>query len=321
MLMPVRGALAVALALVLPAAASGQATDFAYVRDIRPALAEGAVIMDARSREACLERSIAGARCLPAEEFLGPHRRLASWRDILWLLGTSGLKGDETVLVVGGAPVERDFVAGVLYLAGCRRVLVVAEPVSRSLGQGAGAGPGTARAFTRTAVFEASMRDALVVLGHELRAMQPHPFLLDGRSEEEYWGEQVRAARGGHLPGAQSLPALRLRAALVGESALLPAGSPVVYAHDPLEGIAYFTLLRAGHGLDARVYAGGWAEWAADGALAADAVSYPDRGAPSSSRSSEEVQPRLWWAWIAGTLGLAVAGFASGLLVARRRNA
>jgi thiosulfate/3-mercaptopyruvate sulfurtransferase len=319
--MPLFKALLPALGWVVAASAATQNADFSFVRDARTALAAGAIPVDARPLEACLERSIAGARCLPAADFVGPHRRLASWRDILWLLGTAGLKGDETVLVAGAAPAERDFVAGLLYLAGARRVLVSAEPVSQLLGQGVAAGPGVQRAFARTVVFEAPMRDELVVLGHELRASQPAPFLLDGRSEGEYWGEDVRAGRGGHLPGAQSLPADRLRAPAQGARPLLPGGSPVAYGHDPLEGIAYFALLRAGHGVDARVYPGGWAEWAADGALLADAVSHPERGARAVALAPEGNRAPLWSAWLGVALGLAGVAFAAGRMTARRRTA
>jgi thiosulfate/3-mercaptopyruvate sulfurtransferase len=317
--MPVSRALLLGLAFASTAVA-GQKGEFAYASDARAALASGAVVIDARAREACVERSLAAARCLPAAEFLGPHRRLASWRDILWLLGTAGLQGEESVLIVGDAPVERDFVAGLLHIAGSRSVTILTEPVQRLLAKGVESGAGAERGFTRSAVFEAPMRDALVVLGHELRALKPRPSLVDGRSEEEYWGENVRAARGGHLPGAQSLPAARLRAALGDRHEVLPAGSPIVYAHDALEGLAYFTLLRAGHGVDARIYPAGWAEWAADGSLPADAVSYPDR-APSTLPRAAAAAPSWWWPWIAGVLGLAAAAFAGGWLVARARHA
>ena len=317
--MPPRAFFAAGLVFVLPALGAGEAGDFAYLRDARPALAAGAVPIDTRAAEACLARSVAGARCLPAGEFLGPHRSLVSWRDVLWLLGTAGLRGDETVLVIGDAPAERDFVAGLLYLAGCKRVLVLAQPLSAALAQETLPQPGSARGFSRSAVFEAPMRDSLVVLGHELRGMRPAPFLLDGRSEEEYWGEKVRAARGGHLPGAHSLPAVRLRAAPAGETEVLPAATPVAYGHDALEGLAYFTVLRAGHGVDARIYPGGWAEWAAHSAWPADAVTYPERQAPASSAGNGN-HSRAWWAWLAGAIGLAAAFFAGAALFAHRRT-
>ncbi|CAG1019354.1 partial Putative thiosulfate sulfurtransferase, partial [Burkholderiaceae bacterium] len=271
------------LAVLLPllfALPAQSAEDFAYVRAAEP----GAVAVDARPLAACREKSLAGARCLPAEDFLGPHNRLPSARDLLWLLGTAGLSGEETVLVVGQDVLARDFVAGLLHVAGQRSVRVLTEPVGRLLEQGAAAGAGRERGMIREAVFAAPMRDGLLLLRDELRGelRASKATLLDGRTENEYWGETVRAARGGHLPGAVSLPALQLRGA---QNPVLPEGSPVAYAHDALEGFAYLTLLRAGHGVAAKLYAEGWAEWAADGALPVDSVSYPERAQPVAAKS------------------------------------
>jgi thiosulfate/3-mercaptopyruvate sulfurtransferase len=316
-----RACIATVLGLLAASGPAVAAQDFAYVREAGAVLREGAVVVDTRPAEVCGERSLSGARCLPAEAFLGPNHRLPSERDLLWLLGTAGLRGEETVLVVGQDPAARDFVAGLLYVAGQRQVRVLTEPVSRVLAGGAPAAPGRERAFTRETVFEAPMRDGLVVLRDELRRMQA--LLLDGRSEAEYWGETVRAARGGHLPGAVSLPALQLRASLetaAGRKPVLPEGQPVAYGHDAFEGLAYFTLLTAGHGVPARVYLEGWGEWAADGALPADAVSYPERVEPGNGGGRSDAARPAWGAF-AGAMLLALAGFAGGWWMARKRAA
>ncbi|GAB4165401.1 MAG: hypothetical protein OHK0026_03470 [Rhodocyclaceae bacterium] len=315
MLRPVLAAI-----LLFLTARAGAGGDFAYVSDATQVLAKGAVVIDTRPLAECRGRSLAGARCLPASDFLGPQRRLASWRDILWLLGTAGLRGDETVLVAGGQAIERDFVAGVLYLAGQRELRVLTEPVVRVLAAGASAGEGRPRSFARERVFEAPMRDALLVLAGELAAMRPLPAALDGRSAAEYWGETVRAARGGHLPGAVSLPDASLRAAADRAAVVLPEGEALAYGHDPYEGIAYFTLLRAGSGVAARVYAEGWAEWAADGALPADAASYPERVLREPAATPlrpEDAAPR---GALIATLALLAAALGAGVWIGRRRH-
>lgn len=308
-----------ALLFALPAHA---AEDFAYVRT---AAAEDGVVVDTRPLADCRAKSLTDARCLPAGDFLGPQRRLPSARDLLWLLGTAGLSGEETVLVVGQEAVARDFVAGLLYVAGQRSVRVLAEPVARVLEQGAAAGAGRSRGMVREAVFTAPMRDELLVLRDELRALRPQPQLLDGRSDAEYWGETARAARSGHLPGAISLPALQLRASLGVTAEKVPVladGPAVAYAHDAYEGLAYLTLLRAGFGVPARLYAEGWAEWAADGALPADAVGYPER-ASNASAQSQPLQDGAarHRAMLAVTIALVLTAFAFGWWVARRRAA
>jgi thiosulfate/3-mercaptopyruvate sulfurtransferase len=190
-----RACIATVLGLLAACAPAVAARDFAYLRDAGAVLREGAVVVDTRPVETCRELSLAGARCLPAEGFLGPNHGLLSERDLLWLLGTAGLSGDETVLVVGQDPAARDFVAALLYVAGQSRVRVLTEPMARLLESGAAAAPGRERGFTRETVFAAPMRDGLVVLREELRAMRPPPALLDGRPESEYWGATVRAAR------------------------------------------------------------------------------------------------------------------------------
>ncbi len=307
-----RAAALAALLFALPVSYAHAAEDFAYVRAAEP----GAVAVDTRPLAACREKSLAGARCLPAADFLGPHNRLPSARDLLWLLGAAGLSGGEPVLVVGQDAAARDFVAGLLYVAGQRSVRVLAEPVARLLEQGADAGPGRERGMARETVFTAPMRDGLLLLRDELRAQRPQPLLLDGRTEQEYWGETVRAARGGHLPGAISLPALQLRGA---QNPVLPEGSPVAYAHDALEGFAYLTLLRAGHGVPAKLYAEGWAEWAAAGALPADAVSHPEPALPAAGKSqSPQDGGARSPALLAAMFVLVVTAFIAGWFARRR---
>jgi len=251
-------------------------------------------LVDARAQAACLARTIAGARCLPAADFLGPHGRLANFREIFWLLGTAGLSGTEHVLVVGDDPVERDFVAGMLYLCGQRKVSILTQPVSRGAGlPAARLGAGIGRAMTRNPVYQADVRDGDIVLRTELAralASQTLPPLLDGRTEAEYWGERIRAPRGGHLPGAQLLPAPVVRSRLGRGQFEFDAGKTfVAYGHDPFESVAYFTLLRAGAGIAARVYLDGWVDWANHPELPMAATSYPaPMPAPAASRERDQ---------------------------------
>jgi len=310
--------IAVGACLVLLTGTVRANDDFAYVRDAATSLREGGVVVDTRPVEACKLRSLAGAICLPAADFLGPHRRLPGERDLLWLLGTAGLKGDETVLVVGQDATARDFVAGLLYLSGQRNLRVLTDPIGRLLQGGIATEAGRERGFTRKLVFEAPMRDELVVLRDELRTMNPSPMLLDGRAEAEYWGEVARSTRSGHLPGAVSLPGLTLRAALGTPTTrpVLPEGEPVAYGHDAYEGLAYLTLLTAGYGVPARLYLAGWAEWAADGALPVDAAAYPEQAAVRPAEAIPVV-PQYGMA-IAGILAL--AAFAAGWWLKRRRT-
>ncbi len=275
--------LAFALAMLLAgstAVAAPRARDFFYLARPGDPRVRSAVVVDTRPLAACTARSLPEARCLSPREFLGPHWRLASFRDIVWVLGAAGLSGRETVLVAGDDAMRRDFVAGLLYLAGQARVAVLTAPLTPLLATRPGA-PGIPRGMFRNPVYQGQPRARLIVLREELeqalRGPRP-PYLLDGRSLSAYWGRRIRALRGGHLPGAQPLPMAALRLAVTRHYAdLSGVPSAVAYSNNAYDSIAYFTLLRAGAGFDARVYPGGWEDWANHTALPVDAETYYER--------------------------------------------
>ncbi|PHS79491.1 MAG: hypothetical protein COB59_01460 [Rhodospirillaceae bacterium] len=283
---------------------------------------EATTVIDTRILEKCEGASLPNARCLPAASFLGPHGRLANFRDILWLLGTVGLDGHERVLVIGNNRTEKDFVAGLLYLAGQAKVEVLTKmPPPSALTDG-----GTGRSITREKIFQAPMRDQLLILRDELatllKAGEPLA-LLDGRSEDEYWGERVRSIRGGHLPGASQLPINSLRRDLKTNTATLPSTpDPIAYAHNARQGIAYFTLLHAGAGVNARVFPGGWAAWAVSGNLPADNASYPDARSSTVKVESRQNSPQSNGFGLM-IVGLAVGGLLTslGFFMGKRRTA
>jgi thiosulfate/3-mercaptopyruvate sulfurtransferase len=312
------------LLLLVPALTRADAL-FEYVSGVDTASGDDLIVLDTRPLAACVERTLAGAHCLPAADLLGPHRRLPSFHDLLWVFGTVGLTGNETVLVVGERAGERDFVAGLLFLAGQARVRVLGEPLRAAALEGRPTAPGRQRGNTRRAVFQATLRDDLLVLTHELAAQLASaapPPLLDGRGEAEYWGERVRGLRGGHLPGARHLAASAVRADLAAGRlpVLADAGEAVAYGHDAVESVAYLTLLRAGAGFDASVYLDGFAAWAATTDLPLDSLTLPERPAPVAV-PPPATAPAPWPAALAGALAGALLVLIGYLLAARRRAA
>jgi len=291
---------------------------------VNAASADVDVILDVRPAADCQSGSLPGARCLPAEDVLAPHRRLANISGILWLLGTAGLQGDEHVLIVGERGQQREFMAGLLYLAGQQRISILNQPLSRVTGGSDGQRPGSPRSLTREAVWQAPLRADRVLLRSELGAQllrNDAPVLIDGRSEAEYWGQRIRAVRGGHLPGAQHLAAASLSSAS-GEAfdALAFGGEPVAYAHDTYEGLVYLSRLLA-RGVGARLYLEGWVGWASDGALPVDSLAFPEmERAPAmipavSSGSGVGRWPPILM--LLAAAALAVIGFQAGC---RRRG-
>lgn len=303
------------------AALADTAPRIAAVEKLDPGIA---VVIDVRPNKVCETASLPRARCIPANDILGPHDRLANISGLLWLLGTAGLTGKETVLVAGTPARDRDFMAGLLYLAGQSTVQVLTTPIPKA---GVNLEPGEARSSTRDVVFQAPVRSQAIVLRSELlreiRSATP-PILLDGRNESEYWGQHVRASRGGHIPGARHVEIAQLAIGAKGRSATPETNidvKPIVYGHDPRDSVAFLARLVAA-GLNARAYVEGWSGWASDGALPADSVTYPDLG-----RLAQSKQPTVSNASIGS--GIVVAGavlsslgfLVGGFLLGRRNSA
>ncbi len=282
--------------------ASAAANTFDYVAQTHAITDAGVIVVDTRQTAVCQQRSIAGAHCLAPDNLLGPHGRLPSFRQINWVLGTAGLPGTGTVVVVGDNPMRREFVAGMLFLSGQPNVRILTQPMAALLKTGTiRTDPGRPRAMLSQPLFKAHARANLVAFRHELQhdleGKHP-PILLDGRSDAQYWGVEIRAARGGHIPSAQLFAMRTARAQLRTVTGAAQPGT-IVYAQDPFSGIAYFTLLRAGLRMPVRVYPGGWRQWAAHTNLPADAQTYPQfppatRVTPTTPRSV--LEPALWGA-------------------------
>lgn len=163
-----------------------------------------AVLLDVRPLAVCRERSLQGARCLPADDLLRPDGRLADFGGILWALGTAGLEGGETVAVFGAQSVRRDFVAGVLLVAGQRRVIAVSAPASELMqGKWRPIGPGRARGMLRDPIWQAPMRDHLLVLPRELARA-----VADEGTASVWDAREPGSAQGG-IPGARLAPRSR----------------------------------------------------------------------------------------------------------------
>lgn len=266
------------------------------------------IILDVRSQEACSDRSLAGARCLPAAGILGPNRRLPNISGLLWLLGTAGLDGDEHVVVAGDKDDDKAFVAGLLYLAGQKQLTVMTARLSDLVP--ADAKPGLSRSKTREEVYQAEMRSGRVILRRELSqaisANRP-PAILDVRSESEYWGGTLRGQRGGHIPGAILFSGENLK--------LSDAARVVVYGHDTFDGLVALAKL-VSQGIEASVLVDGWAGWAGDGALPVDAATYAGVGQspPAQQMTKPASGPGSTRLLIAA--GVLIAGaFAAGYFV------
>lgn len=253
--------LGLALGLLLMTTQVSADRDLRYI-DLA-AIPSNAVVIDARALSACRDRSLARARCLPALDLQGPRGELPSFRDILWALGTAGLSGGETAIVAGDDPIARDFVAGVLYLSGQRRVWIVRQSLSELLrNRRFATGPGMQRGMLRSQIYRASMRDHSILLHAELqRELTDKPDLVpvDGRGERDFRGPDGRS----RIRGARNVPLTAADRNVIAAQPVLPDTSRyVAYGYAAPDSIALFAYLTAVTDADVRVLLNGWRSWA-----------------------------------------------------------
>lgn len=129
-----------------------------FVADVSEAA--DAQVIDIRDIKSCTEASLPGARCLPSSNFIDPDGRVIGFHALRWLLGTVGLSGGETVLVIGTSPQDAKTIGTLLGLAGQHNVQVVDMPFTAP----AGATGGEPRSLSREVVFTAPMRDTVTRL-------------------------------------------------------------------------------------------------------------------------------------------------------------
>ncbi len=273
---------------VRPSNASQPVID--YTKTLLP---DAQVILDSRRAIDCEKASLKGARCLPVTDILGPQKALANFSGLLWLLGTVGLTGSEHVVIIGDKLHEQEFWAGVLFIAGQKRISILTTPLEVFAKNQLA--PGTTRSKTREKVYQATMRaDQIVLRSDLLRIVRSHNALviIDGRTENEYWGNELTAMRGGHIPGAQLLSLGRVRLASDKPPLLhVPKGRSVIsYSRNIYHSLVYLTSLRA-RGIPAKIYLEGWQGWASDGALPVDNVTYRDRRVPLRAANKTKSAP------------------------------
>jgi len=189
--------------------------------------------------------------------------------------------GDDTMVV--GYDAEGGHHAARLWLAlrryGHDRMAVLDGGIQKWEREGRPMEPGDVRA--EPARFTPSARDGVVANKGEVQAAvrTGDPWLLDVRREAEYLGTEVRAARGGHIPGAVNLlwkDALNddwtLRDPDTLEALYADAGfnadtATVTYCQAGVRAaFTHLVLTALGHD-DVQTYDGSWEDWGNDPAL------------------------------------------------------
>jgi len=237
-------------------------------------------VVDLSRREHYLAAHVAGAvhldyQCLvaaapPVGGLLPPPEQLSE------LFASLGIDADTTVVACddeGGGRAGR--LLWTLHALGHRRAAVVDGGMVAW--RAAGLPTETAAVEVAPASFAAADGAEVVAdAGYILERLGAEDFIpLDTRSAREYSGEDCRAARGGHIPGAAHMDwveaidrgrDLRLVAsdelrALLAERGVTPEREVVVYCQTHHRSSHTYTVLRALGYPRVRGYPGAWSDW------------------------------------------------------------
>ncbi len=238
-------------------------------------------IIDIRERQAYEAGHIPGAVWYDRTLLKDPEQKLYVVREALFAekMGELGVGPDTEVIVYDeGTGLWATRLWWVLNYYGHERVRVVNGGWAKWEREGR---PITTEVPTvQPAVFTPRPDPNLICSIEEVRSFaagdDDNVVLLDARSQAEYVGADVRAARGGHIPTAVNLdwtlfltegdpkvwkPADELRA-LVERAGIAKDATIVTYCQTGVRAAhALFTLKLIGYGQGNRLYDGSWAEW------------------------------------------------------------
>lgn len=242
--------------------------------EVEQALARGALLWDVRDPRSFAEAHLPGARSIGdvTHSLLavdGEH--LLPEADAAALLGNAGIDTTREIVVYGGrgSPAAW-FAQQALRAWGVERAGVYDGGIDDWRAAQRPLESGLAEAAAVQVVLAADPFRIIDTQGLRTRLNQPWAQILDVRSPAEFEARDVRALRGGHVPGALNLPLPAGPGALEAEArarwqarlaGLDARKETIVYAHAPAEAAPAAAMLAAlGFG-QVRLYVGGWQAW------------------------------------------------------------
>lgn len=240
-------------------------------------------LIDVRDRDDYIKGHIPGATNIPVASLrTKPDGLMVPVATAEELLGNEGLSIEKEVVLYGSGREDAFLEFWMLDFLGMRRVHVLDGGIENVQGP-----LSTARTdFTRS-IFKATPKLTDRADADYIKTMihRNSVNIIDSRTPAEYKGEDVRALRGGHIPGAVNFnfaqnfqgnsTVLKPRAELVNiYSRLDPEKETIVYCQTGARASNEFFVLKELGFKKVRVYVPSWVEWGSRPDLPADDVTY-----------------------------------------------
>ncbi|MDH5542010.1 MAG: rhodanese-like domain-containing protein [Nitrospinota bacterium] len=256
--------------------------------NVKSAAREGALLLDVRGYGEFSKGHIPGAVNAPFFELMDSTQHLYPPDEIAAILGDYGVGRDMTVIVHGErGSMFASYMGWVLEYLGSKNVLVYTGGIEDW--QEIGGILSTDTIEAEPADFEPELRENMRVDAEFLKqnAGSGKIAVVDSRSDREFLGQDIRALRGGHIPGAINIdwmltinpqtgdlaPVKRLNQLF----ASVPKDKPVVvYCQTGARASMALLAMKAAGFSDVRLYPESWKDWGSNLSLPVEGQTFFD---------------------------------------------
>jgi len=247
--------------------------------EAKAAISKGAILVDVRSEEEYNRGHLPGALNVPFWELMDNTRHLLPPEDLAAILSDYGVgKQADTIVYGKRGSVFATYMGWILYYLGADNTLVFTGGVEDWADHGDGMS--SEKATPQPAEFEPDIReDSRVDAEFITKHLNTGDItILDARSAGEYFGQDIRSLRGGHIPGAINIDyafclnpvSMDLAATkrLKSTFAMIPKDKPViVYCQIGARASLSLLALKEAGFKDVRLFPESWKDWGSNLAL------------------------------------------------------
>lgn len=247
--------------------------------EAKAAISKGAILVDVRSEEEYNQGHLPGALSVPFWELMDNTRRLLPAEDMAAILSDYGVgKKPQTIVYGRRGSIFATYMGWILYYLGADNTLVFTGGVEDWADHGQEMS--TEKTTPQPAEFEPDIReDSRVDAKFILKHLDTGDItIVDARSGGEYFGQDIRSLRGGHIPGAINMDyafclnpvSMDLAAVkrLKSTFAMIPKDKPIiVYCQIGARASLTFLALKEAGFKDVRLFPESWKDWGSNLAL------------------------------------------------------